>query len=147
MVGKHTIGIHLRGTDKITEERPVPPEHIIEVALTQADENTQFLVASDEQKLLDKAVQLLQGYKVIFYDCYRSDNGKPLHTKKEKPSFAQIGEDVLVEVSLFARCDLLIHTLSNVSAGALYFNPSLKSFLLYSDAGSTSVVNSSGFGS
>lgn len=143
MAGKHTIGIHLRGTDKVVEERPVSPEDIIEAALAQAVETTQFFVASDEQQLLDKAVYLLQGYKVIFYDCYRSDNGKPLHARKEKQSLAQVGEDVLVEVSLFARCDVLVHTLSNVSTGALYFNPSLKSVLLYSDGGSTSVIKSS----
>lgn len=130
MAGKRTIGIHLRGTDKFTEVKQVSVETIIDVARAQADQDTQFFVASDEQRLLDKAVDLLQGYKVIFYDCYRSNSDKPLHIKRDKPSFAQLGEDVLVEACLLARCDLLVHTLSNVSAGVLYWNPSLKNILL-----------------
>ncbi len=130
MAGKRTIGIHLRGTDKFTEVKQVAIERIVEAARAQADENTQFFVASDEQRLLDQAIELLRGYKVIFYDCYRSNNDKPLHIKRIKPSFAQLGEDVLVEASLLARCDLLVHTLSNVSAGALYWNPSLKNIVL-----------------
>lgn len=134
MMGKHTIGIHLRGTDKFREMKPVSPEKIIAAALEQAHEGTQFFVASDEQQLLEKAIHLLDGYKVIFYNCYRShDTNKPLHLKNShetKPSFAQLGEDVLVEVSLFALCDVLVHTRSNVSAAAFYYNPCLKSVVV-----------------
>ena len=134
MMGKHTIGIHLRGTDKFREMKPVSTEKIIAAALEHAHENTQFFVASDEQQLLEKAIHLLDGYTVIFYDCYRShDTNKPLHIKNSdptKPSCAQLGEDVLVEVSLFALCDVLVHTRSNVSAAAFYYNPRLKSVVV-----------------
>ena len=124
MQGK-TIGIHLRGTDKKIEKKPVSPEKIIKAALACADADAQFLLASDEQRLLDQMIALLPGRKVIFYDCYRSDSSKPLHKKPKKPSHAQLGEDVLVEVALLAQCDLLVHTLSNVSTAALYFNPDM----------------------
>lgn len=134
MIGKHTIGIHLRGTDKFREVTPVSTEKIIAAALEHVNGDTQFFVASDEQQLLEKAIELLDGYRVIFYDCYRShDTNQPLHIKNSditKPSFAQLGQDVLVEVSLFARCDVLVHTGSNVSAAAFYYNPSLKSVLV-----------------
>ncbi len=127
MEGKHTIAIHLRGTDKGREERLIPPEKIIPVALKYARPDTQFLLASDEERLMKRMIQLLHGRKVIYYDCYRSPNsGNPVLSKKPKPSRGQMGEDVLVEVSLMARSDMLIHTLSNVSSAALYFNPDLE---------------------
>ncbi len=130
MTDRNTIGIHLRGTDKKTEEKLVSPETMINTALKYADSNTQFLIASDDQRLLDKMIQLLPKHKVIYYDCYRSENDKPLHEPYRKPSFAQLGEDVLVEVSLLAKCTRLIHTYSNVSATILYFNPTMPNVLV-----------------
>jgi hypothetical protein len=124
MAHRRTIGIHLRGTDKITEEKLVTPEKIVAIALAQADPDTQFLISSDEQRLLEIMTSLLKGYDVIYYNCQRSTNGKPLHLKSQHP--AQGGEDVLVEVSLLAKCDLLVHSLSNVSTAALYFNPKME---------------------
>ncbi len=130
MAGKKTIGIHLRGTDKVTENKLVTPETIIEEALKYADEETQFLIASDEQKLLNKMIELLNGKKVIYYECYRSQDGSPLHIHRGKPSYAQLGEDVIVEMSLLARCDMFIRTLSSISAIVLYLNPKLNYVLL-----------------
>lgn len=156
MIGKKTIGIHFRGTDQVSKQRDYPlVEQAIEKALAFADKDTQFLIATDEQALLDSIIRLLHGYKVIYYDCYRSKDRKPLHyqgsvrprisrqllhyneeptdSKKSispRPPVAQNGEDVLVEASLLAKCDLLVHTRSSVSTAALYFNPSLQNILL-----------------
>lgn len=134
MVGRHTVGIHLRGTDKCLEMKPVAIEKIIATALEHALPDTQFFIASDEQQLLTRAAELLDGHTVIFYDCYRSsDTHKPLHIRSNdpvKPSCAQLGEDVLVEMSLFALCDVLVHTRSNVSAAALYYNPCLENVVV-----------------
>jgi len=141
MVGKKTIGIHLRGTDKGYEEPLVDPQEIVRKALALADSDTQFLIASDDQMLFNKMLFLLQGHKVIFYKCYRSINGHPVHqpynrselvvnTAVNAPSYAQLGEDVLIEVSLLAKCDLLVHSLSNVSTAALYFNPTMQHILV-----------------
>jgi hypothetical protein len=120
IAGRKTIGIHLRGTDKWGEERLVSPEEMVKIALEYADDTTQFLIASDEHRLINRMIELLQGHTVIHYQCHRSSDDRPLHRKP--PSKAQLGEDVLVEVSLLSRCDMLIHTLSNVSTAALYFN-------------------------
>jgi len=133
MARKRTIGIHLRGTDKGSEEGLINPEKIVAVALRYADKDTQFLIASDEQRSMTKMIFLLQGHSVIYYNCYRSDNGKPIHLRYKKPSFAQLGEDVLVEASLLAQCDLFIHTFSNVSSSALYLNPHLEHILVRQD--------------
>lgn len=136
MAHKKTIGIHLRGTDKKIEMAPTPTQIIVAEALKHADENTQFLVASDEQQLVDLASKLLAPHRVISYDCYRSKNNHPLHLtaatakQEEKPAASQLGEDILVEVLLLSQCDIFIHTSSNVAAGVLYFNPDLKHVLL-----------------
>ena len=118
--GKKTIGIHLRGTDKKGEVKPVSPHIIFEEANTY--EGYQYLVATDEQRLLDLAKAGLKG-PVICYDAYRSLDGKPIH--RNKPSKAQIGEEVVVEVYLLSKCDMFLHTCSNVSGAVMFFNPDM----------------------
>lgn len=129
MKGVRTIGIHLRGTNKYTEGvKQVSPEQIVTKALEYYSEGMQFLIASDEQALFDRMKNILelQNKKVIYYDCYRSANHQPLVGKPPRPSPGQLGEDVLVEISLLARCNYLVHTYSNVSTMILYFNPDLE---------------------
>lgn len=128
MAGKKTVGIHLRGTDKYIEAQLVSPEEIISVALETADKDAQFLIASDEKWRFDRMKQLLQDQNriVIFYDCYRSESGKSLHQQSSRSPRCILGEDVITEVTLLSKCDLLIHTMSCVSTGALYFNATLK---------------------
>lgn len=142
MAHKKTIGIHIRGTDKHLEVKPISLETIITEALKHADHETQFLIATDEQQLLERATEMLKPYTVIHYDCYRSPNSQPIHYIKDptiadssvtKPSPAQLGEDVLIEALLLSKCDLFIHTYSNVSMAVAYFNPDLKHVLLQSD--------------
>ena len=129
MLGKKTIGIDIRGTDAANDHRLVDVKKVAEAALKHAGRNTQFFIATDEQKLLNQLIKLLKGHPVIYYNCYRSDNGQAIHVlkryKKPKPHVSQLGEDVLVEVSLLAKTDMLIRTSSNVSTACLYFNPAL----------------------
>lgn len=124
MKNKKTIGIHIRGTDKFTEEKPIDPERMATEALKYADKDTQFLIASDERKIIDDLTNFLGEERVIYYDCMRSLNNKPLHYRSY-PCFAQNGEDVLVEMALLSKCDFFLRTLSSVSAVVLYFNPLL----------------------
>ncbi len=126
---KKTIGIHIRGTDKKTEEEPVSASRMVRVALKYADENTQFLIATDEQKILNELIALLAGRTVVYYNCTRSQDGNPLHDTshgRSRSQIAQNGEDVVVEMLLLSKCDIFLHTFSNVSAIPLYFNPSLE---------------------
>ncbi len=126
--GNHTIAIHIRGTDKIKEEKPVNPKSLIKEALKHAHEKTQFYIATDEQTIMDQALSLLKGRKVIYWDCFRSLDGSPLHIgQKEHPqaSRAQVGEDIVIEMYLLSKCDFLVRTLSNVSNFVLYLNPAM----------------------
>jgi hypothetical protein len=121
---KKIIGIHLRGTDKYSEVKPINPDLIFDIANTYHDHS--FFVATDEQKLLDLAKTKLNG-PIIYYDAERSNSNKPLHTRTNK---AKLGEDVLIEVILLSKCKKLIHTCSNVSCAVLFFNPNLENHLL-----------------
>lgn len=128
---KKTIAIHIRGTDKNTEEKPVIPEIMVKEALKHADTNTQFFIASDDSRLFNKISKLLKNKPVIYYDCYRSIDNKPLHyVKNKKPCVAQLGEDVIIEMWLMSKCNMLIHTPSNVSSIPLYINSNLKNILV-----------------
>lgn len=124
----HTIGIHIRGTDKYKEEKPVSPATAVQAALKYAHEDSQFFIATDEQRILNELLTLLKDRRVVYYDCYRSQNGAPLHIRR--PSYAQVGEDVIVEMYLLSKCNMLIHTPSNVSNFPLYLNPVLKHVLI-----------------
>jgi hypothetical protein len=126
--GKKTIGIHLRGKFLSNEAPRVPDEIIFAEANKYAAQGYQFLVASDQKPLVEKAIKELHG-PVITYDCYRAQSTtSPFKPQQLMP---QQAEDVLVEALLLSRCDHLIHTLSQVSTAVLYFNPELSHTLLY----------------
>ena len=133
MAGKKTIGMHLRGTDKRAEIKPVSIETMCSSAnaLAKNYSGCQFLVATDEKKILQKAARLLQG-QVIYYDAYRSSNGKPVHGKGQRfnsMNKARLGEEVLIETLLLSKCDMFLHSCSNVSSAVLFFNPELPHIL------------------
>lgn len=118
MTGKKTIGVHIRGTDKYLEAPRIPVQKFIDQINKFTD--YQVLIATDEQKIIDELVQKLHK-PVIYYDAQRSTSNKPLHRNN-----AKIGEDVLIEAQLLSRCDIFIHSVSNVSTAVLFFNPTLE---------------------
>lgn len=128
MRGNKVVGLHFRGGFVWNEVNIVPLELICEEANKHADESTVFFVATDQYPLLERAKELLNG-KVVYYDCYRqASTTSPVRSGQWPP---QMGEDVLVETILLSHCDYLVHTISNVSTAALYFNPTLPHTMLY----------------
>lgn len=140
MSGKTIIGIHLRGTDKHVDAIPVDPLVIFEAAQHIANSlqgDYRFFIATDEQRLLELAKEKLGAARVLHYDSYRSENGRPIHlepTKKGKAvGKAAIGEQVLVEADLLSKCTYLLHTISNVATAAILFNPRINSVFFCQD--------------
>lgn len=128
MMGKTTIGIHLRGRHTYGEVPMVPIHEILKEANQHAGNNVQFLVATDQIQLLEQAKRELNG-PVIYYPCQRfSQSTSPIPGDKLHP---KLGEDVLIEAQLLAKCDFFIHTISHISTSVLYLNPSLKHTVLY----------------
>lgn len=127
MQERKTIGIHIRGTDKVHgkgKEAPyIPLSKFIKIAEKFPD--YQLLIASDEYAIIDELVRKF-GKRVIYYDAHRSSDRKPIHSN-ENSNFnkAQLGEEVLIETILLSKCDIFIHAASNVSTAVLFFNPEL----------------------
>ncbi len=135
MQNKHIIGIHLRGTDITPYLKHLNLKAIADTALKHATKDSQFFIMSDDLKLFDKLCALLKDHKIISYSCYRSEDGKPLHYKnKKRPSFAQTGEDVIVEMLLLAQCDYLVLMESNISAIPLVINNEVNFTFFWHDA-------------
>ena len=125
--GKHTIGIHLRGTDKADELASIQ-EDILKEAQKHAQPDSQFFIATDDNRLLDLAKKTLEG-QVIYYDSHRSHNNHPLHL--QGPYYqATVGEEVVIEAYLLSSCDIFIHTYSNVTTAVLFLNPTIKNKLV-----------------
>lgn len=138
------VGIHLRGTNKGDEvTNTINPTDVIKKAQKYAylgastGKNVKYLIASDEQKLMDLAKKELSKYsdstvngEVINYEAERATGNKTNYytfvgTQMENGFFAKRGLDVLVEVLLLSKCDYFVHTISNVSTAAICFNPNL----------------------
>lgn len=139
MLGKKTIGIHIRGTDKYREAIAVSPSTIFEQANILAAQfpACQFLIATDELSILEEAKSKLSG-KVIYYEAFRSQDGRPIHFNTHQYNKAKLGEEVLIETILLARTDIFLHTLSNVSSAVLYFNAELDNVVFRHEAGKES---------
>lgn len=129
MRGKKTIGIHLRGQFLWGEVPMVANSYLFAEANKYADGKTQFFIATDQWPLLEDAKKQLKG-KVIFFDCTRFDHSTAPVAGGTKLD-PVLGENVLIEMLLLSHCDYFIHTISNVSTTALYFNPTLKHTVLY----------------
>lgn len=123
MKDKVTIGIHLRGTDKQTEIAMPQPIRLIDEAnkIAQVINADQFFVATDEERLLELAKNTLCK-PIVYYDSFRSVNGKPIHKKIEK---ALRGEEVLIETLLLSQCNWFVHSHSNVAYFVMFFNPDM----------------------
>lgn len=133
MQDKKTIGIHLRGTDKIPamaglHRENMPLEELFK--LVNNYEDHQFFIATDEQELLEKAKQALKG-TVIYSDSIRSTNSSPLHHGSTILNKAQIGEQALIDVLLLAKCDHLFASYSNLSFAVIYFNKNIPYTTIY----------------
>jgi hypothetical protein len=127
--GKKTIAVHLRGRHIWGEVPFITVHDILKEANTCAGNDVQFFVATDQLPLIEQAKRELKG-NVIYYECDRfAQTTSPIAGGKKLDP--KLGEDILIEALLMARCDFFVHTISNVSTAVLYFNPTLKHLVLY----------------
>ena len=136
------VGIHFRGSDKITEAPRVSWEHCLTTLQTRLriDENIKaVLVASDEQQFHDYVAGSVKDVPVFAYnDHFRFQPGDELryHPGDELPPHRigggeyEKGEDALINALLLSRCSTLIRTTSFLSAFASIFNSEINVILL-----------------
>lgn len=129
----YVIGVHHRGTDKITEMPLVPYEKtaqalaaVIKNLPKEQASNLKIYVATDDSNFL-KFISSLYPDRVIFSDFIRSENDRPLHIGNDDKygSIYQKGEEALVDCLLLSRCNYLIRPWSSLSIVADHFNPDM----------------------
>jgi hypothetical protein len=118
------IGIHYRGTDKISEAPRVAYERVFEEIEKVAKGKSKYklFVATDEQAFLDAILVRFSG-KVVYLDSIRSSNGKAIHSSKKNAY--QKGEEAILDCLLLSKTNFLIRTESNLGACSTFFNPTI----------------------
>lgn len=127
------LGIHVRGTDKKLEypHTTVPLEFYAKLAENEIKElggKTKLVIASDNNEAIIFFAQRFGRENIIAYPSQRASNylnSIPLFFSEVKDR-KTIGEEVMIEVLMLSKCNTLIGTDSNVTAGAAYFNPEMK---------------------
>jgi hypothetical protein len=126
-IGRSTLGVHFRGTDKKTEAVPVSRQEfclLVESTLADNPHLTSIFVSSDEQAFIDFFVAWPFGKPVRVAPAKRLANGTmPIHFSGY-PGL-EIGREALVSSLLLSRCGFLVKTPSYLSAWAKIFEPSL----------------------
>lgn len=127
--GHNIVGIHYRGTDKVSgsikESDRIPHEFVFDHIDSHFDKSVRLFVATDELDFLETAARYY-GNRVISYQALRSSNGVPLHKNTDSMLRYKIGEDALIDCLLLSRCGSLVRTASNLSHACRFFNPSQK---------------------
>lgn len=131
--GQYVIGIHYRGTDKISEaprtEYSKVANEVNKALLSAKTENYRLFIATDETAFLTY-MQGLFGDRVIYWEgSPRSNDGTPIHLDNRINKHT-IGESALIDSLLLSKTNLLIRTSSNLSRWSMYFNPHLETIEL-----------------
>ncbi len=123
----YMIGIHYRGTDKITEAPSVTYEQVIDTLKNQLDMPTEkpikLFIATDDQLFLDY-MQKIYGSQICATNALRSTSTKAVHTNLALNNYKK-GEDALIDCLLLSKCDFLMKMASNLSDVATKFNPDM----------------------
>ena len=129
--GHYVIGVHYRGTDKITEHRRIAYEDVRSMVQAQTNVNpsAKIFVATDEQNFIDYMQECFPGKIIYNHDALRSKDGKPLHMAHYDRYKA--GLDAVMDCLLLSKTDLMIRTSSNLNRWATYFSPNLPTIDLY----------------
>lgn len=130
------LGIHVRGTDKETDNHGnqyveidrlskiiAPAKYFPSVdKYIQCYPDCKIFVATDQVQYLDQFIERYNS-RVLFTNAKRSTSKMSVH-KKYKGRFAT-GLEVLSDSLLLSRCDYLMKCMSAVGEVAICFNPSM----------------------
>ena len=124
-IGKHTLGIHWRGTDhKVLPGHPMPPTrkqifNLIDNSFKSKKYKNIFLV-TEQKKYLDI---LKNKFKDIKYcNSFRSDVLKDFSNNQRKLHRYNLGKESLIEALVLSKTNHLICSRSNISEVAVLFS-------------------------
>jgi len=127
--GKQVLGIHYRGTDKITEAPEVTYDdllHHVRKILTDHPILNLIFLSSDDAQVIHFLVKSNLPVPVVYRDdAIRSENGDQIHLKQEH-SKVTINRDAIVNCLILSKCNHLLKTASLLSDCSVVFNPKLQ---------------------
>ena len=115
------IGVHHRGTDKVTEVNMVPWQltlavlkHTIKHLPKKNRKRLKIYVATDDQYFLDYLLEFYPS-RIVYGDFFRSTNNQPLHTYESQyySNNYEKGKEAVIEALILSRCDALIRPSSS----------------------------------
>jgi len=123
----YLIGVHYRGTDKVTEAPRVPYDQvyakIMEVMKTMPKKEVKIFVATDEQQFISYITNKFP-HHVYYTIATRAADSLPVHIHHNLNPYEN-GVEALVDCLLLSKCRVLIRTESHLSNTALMFNPDI----------------------
>lgn len=124
---KFIIGVHYRGTDKLTEASPISRTDIVarinESLSEYHNKSVKIFVATDDASFCSFIKEQFPSL-IVMRDALRSDNDMGVHTRSDLDPY-QKGEDAIIDCLLLSRCNVLIKMASNLSDSSLCFNPEI----------------------
>jgi len=144
MSGHHVIGVHIRGTDALSEEEIRPhrqgslqlAKYVKQIErLLQVETRAKIFVASDAQSSIN-FIREIFGSRVVTYDSVRHQDGAPAgkgptgwimpaYITYDRNVAAVNGEEAAIEYLLLARCDSLVHNGSSLARTVLLKVPEM----------------------
>ncbi|MCU0353714.1 MAG: hypothetical protein MUD08_08270 [Cytophagales bacterium] len=124
--GNRVLGVHLRGTDHSSEVKPVHWETWEKLIRKELPAYDRLFIATDDARLLQKAVDAFGIEKTLFNTTIRSADGARLHRPTGNGSIPyQLGLEALLDCYCLSRCQQVMLCESNLSYAACVFNPAL----------------------
>lgn len=137
MAGRPVVGVHVRNAghkvEYITGEAMGFEGYAEKVreAIAARGEDSVIFLATDVEEAVEKFREtfgtrvLVQPGVARLLETQTGDNNQQLHHRNPNPS-VKFGEDVLIDCLLLSKCDVLIHTVSNIATAVGYFNPGIE---------------------
>ena len=130
MAGRFCVGVHIRHRDHSHEcPRPIPePDEFVERATRFASRGDRAVVflATDAPRAVEPFETAFGERLVIQQNVERErvSRGQPQVGMRDPR--VELGEQVLVDALLLARCNVVLHTVSNIATAAGYMNPAMR---------------------
>lgn len=145
MHGRYVIGVHIRGTDAVSNEEIrwhrqgslQLPKYLEQIErLLKSRPDALIFVATDAQSSLDYIKDAFGG-RVIAYNSIRHQSGNaagkgptgwimPAYIAHDRDQAAKNGEEAIIEYLLLARCNYLVHNGSSIPRTVLLTVPEMR---------------------
>jgi hypothetical protein len=128
-VASRAIGVHFRHPEHSHEcPRQIPTvEVFIEWTrrLLRRERDASIVLATDVREAVDSFREAFGERLLVQPDVARAPVGETQYEWGAPPGIA-LGEQTLIDALLLARCDVLLHTTSNIATAAGYMNPNMR---------------------